>query len=244
MEIKTFKDHESLSAAVAAEILATLKNKPGAVICLASGETPRRTCQLLVELARRDKTDISQFTFIGLDEWVGIPPENAGSCHYFFQHELLDPLKIPNQQVHLFDGMSEDLREECTKMDAVIGEKGGIDLIVVGIGMNGHIGFNEPGVSFDNYSHVIDLDETTITVGQKYFTTPVSLQKGITLGLKHLLNAKKAILIANGTKKAGVIRDTVEQKVNNNFPATVMQQHANGFVMIDEGAASLLNQSK
>ena len=140
--------------------------------------------------------------------------------------------------------MSGDLREECTKMDAVIRNKGGIDLIVVGIGMNVHIGFNEPGVSFDNYSHVIDLDETTISVGQKYFNTPVSLQKGITLGLKHLLNAKKAILIANGTKKAGVIRDTVEQKVNNNFPATVMQQHANGFVMIDEGAASLLNQSK
>ena len=91
MEIKTFKDHESLSAAVAAEILATLKNKPGAVICLASGETPRRTCQLLVELARRDKTDTSQFTFIGLDEWVNIPPENAGSCHYFSSMNFWTP---------------------------------------------------------------------------------------------------------------------------------------------------------
>ncbi len=244
MEIKIFKDHESLSAAVAGEIVATVKSKPGAVICLASGETPRRTCQLVVELANRDKTDLSQFTFIGLDEWVGIPPENEGSCHYFFQHELLEPLKITNQQVHLFDGMSGDLHEECTKMDAVIKDKAGIDLVVVGIGMNGHIGFNEPGVSFDNYSHVIDLDETTISVGQKYFNTPVTLQKGITLGLKHLLNAKKAILIANGTKKAGVIRETVEQKINNTFPATVMQEHANGYVMIDEGAASLLNQSK
>jgi 6-phosphogluconolactonase/glucosamine-6-phosphate isomerase/deaminase len=129
-------------------------------------------------------------------------------------------------------------------MDAVIREKGGIDLMIVGIGMNGHIGFNEPGVSFDNYSHVIDLDETTLTVGQKYFKSKVNLQKGITLGLKHLLESKKVLLLANGKKKAEVIRRTAEENLTNTFPASIMQKHEHGIVMIDAEAASLLTQYK
>ena len=149
-------------------------------------------------------------------------------------------LNLSGNQVHLFDAMSDNLEEECLKMDAVILEKGVIDLMIVGIGMNGHIGFNEPGVSFDNYSHVIDLDETTITVGQKYFKTAATLQKGITLGLKHLQESKKVLLLANGIKKAEVIKKTVEGEVTNTFPASIMQTHSNGFVMIDEEAAGLL----
>ena len=123
-------------------------------------------------------------------------------------------------------------------------KKGGIDLMIVGIGMNGHIGFNEPGVSFDNYSHVIDLDDTTLSVGQKYFKSKVSLQKGITLGLKHLQESKKVLLLANGKKKAEVIRRTVEGDLTNSFPASIMQKHAHGIVMIDEEAASSLTQHK
>ena len=114
--------------------------------------------------------------------------------------------------------------------------------MIVGIGMNGHIGFNEPGVSFDNYSHVIELDDTTVTVGQKYFKSAVDLGKGITLGLKHLQESKKVLLIANGTKKAEVIKKTVEEKMTTSFPASIMQSHPNGFVMVDEQAAGLLNR--
>ena len=125
-------------------------------------------------------------------------------------------------------------------MDNIIFEKGGIDLMIVGIGMNGHIGFNEPGVSFDNYSHVIDLDDTTITVGQKYFKTAVHLKKELHLGLKHLQESKKVLLIANGTKKAEVIKKTVEEEITNSFPASIMQKHSNGFVMVDEEAAACL----
>jgi galactosamine-6-phosphate isomerase len=209
---------------------------------MASGETPRLTCKLLVEKAVKEKVNLSHITFIGLDEWVGIPPENDGSCHYFFHTEIFKPLQFSSSQVHLFDALSVNLEEECKKTDQLILEKGGIDLMIVGIGMNGHIGFNEPGVSFDNYAHVINLDETTITVGQKYFKTPVTLQKGITLGLKHLQQSKKVLLLANGTKKAGVIKKTVQGEVTNEFPASIMQTHANGFVMIDEEAAALLDR--
>jgi galactosamine-6-phosphate isomerase len=242
MHLKIYDDHQGLSDTAANEIVSLIRNKPGAVVCLASGETPRLTCQLLVQKLKNEKIDISQLTMIGLDEWVNVPPDSEGSCHYFFKNELINPLQIPEKQVHLFNAMSDKLQDECRKMDAVIRDKGGIDLMVVGIGMNGHIGFNEPGVSFDNYSHVIDLDDTTLTVGQKYFKSKVALQKGITLGLKHLQESKKVLLLANGTKKADVIRKTVEEKVTNTFPASIMQTHANGFVMVDKEAASLLKQ--
>jgi glucosamine-6-phosphate isomerase len=242
MQLKIYKDHQGLSDAAANEVIELVKNKPTAVVCMASGETPRLTCKLLVEKAVKQNVDLSRITFIGLDEWVGIPPENDGSCHYFFHTEIFKPLQLSSSQVHLFDAMSGNLDEECKKADKLILEKGGIDLMIVGIGMNGHIGFNEPGVSFDNYAHVISLDETTITVGQKYFKTAVTLQQGITLGLKHLQQTKKVLLLANGTKKAAVIKQTVEGKITNEFPASIMQTHANGFVMIDEEAAASLDR--
>jgi glucosamine-6-phosphate isomerase len=242
MTLNIYKDYHQLSDAAAVEIIELVKQKPDAVLCLASGETPRLTCRLLTEKVRQQKVDMSQCTFIGLDEWVGIPPSNEGSCRYFFHHELLGPLNFLESQVHLFDGISSNLEEECVKMDSVIFERGVIDLMIVGIGMNGHIGFNEPGVSFNNYSHVINLDETTITVGQKYFKEGAILKQGITLGLKHLQDAKKVLLLANGIKKAEVIKKKVEGEVTTNFPASIMQTHSNGFVMIDEEAASLLGR--
>ena len=128
-------------------------------------------------------------------------------------------------------------------MDKFINEKNGIDIMLVGIGMNGHIGFNEPGASFSNLSHVIELDEITKSVGQKYFNEQVELGKGITIGFKHLLNAKKVFLMANGSKKSDVIKKTVEGPVTENFPASIMQRHENGFVLIDDQAASLLSKT-
>lgn len=242
MTVKAYKDHHALSEEAADEIIDLVKNKPDAVLCLASGDTPRLTCQLFAKKASQEKLNLARITFIGLDEWVGIPPENEGSCHYFFQHELFDKLHFSSEQAHLFNALSPDLEKECKKMDKVIFDHGGIDLMIVGIGMNGHIGFNEPGVSFDNYSHVIELDNTTVTVGQKYFKTAVLLEKGITLGLKHLQESKKVLLIANGAKKAEVIKKTVEEKLTTSFPASIMQKHSNGFVMVDEQAAGLLNR--
>lgn len=242
MQLKVYKDYRELSEKTAGIIIDLIKSKPDAVICLASGDSPRLTCQIVAERGIKEQIDFSKFTFIGLDEWVGMPPANEGSCHYFFETLLVNPLQLSLSQVHLFDALSKDLLEECKKLDTVIAEKGGIDLMIVGIGMNGHIGFNEPGVSFDNYSHVIDLDETTITVGQKYFKDAVTLEKGITLGLKHLMNSKKAIVIANGNKKAPVIKQAVQGPVSNLFPASIIQQHEDGYVMIDEEAASLINK--
>jgi glucosamine-6-phosphate isomerase len=153
-------------------------------------------------------------------------------------------LKFRKEQVYLFDALSKDPQEECVKMDEVIFGKDGIDLMVVGIGMNGHIGFNEPGTSFENYAHIADLDETTVTVGQKYFKGHMNLKQGITLGLKHLLESKKVILMANGSKKADVVRKAVEGKVSQEFPASIIQLHSNCTLMVDEEAASRLEGTR
>lgn len=240
MQLNIYKDYKELSAHAANEIIECIKNNPAAVICLASGDTPKLTCSLFVQRVLEEKTDLSKCIFIGLDEWVGIPPENEGSCHHFFHSYLFKPLNLAPAQYYLFDALSNDLAEECTKMDAFIEGKGRIDLMMVGVGINGHIGFNEPGVSINNYAHVIELEETTQSVGQKYFNTPVRIDKGITLGLQYLLAAKRVIMLANGSKKAPVIKKAMQDEISTAFPATIMRMHSDGLLMIDEEAAALL----
>ena len=242
MQLKICNDYETLSSVAATEIIQVVKKKPDAVLCIAAGDTPRLTCVLLANKARQENIDFSKCTFIGLDEWVGIPPENEGSCGFFLQHMIFNPLHISPLKIHLFNAMSGDLEHDCKTMDNIIFQKGGIDLMLVGIGMNGHIGFNEPGVSFNKYSHVIDLDDATQTVGQKYFTENTMLKKGITLGLNHLVQSKKVILVANGAKKAEVIRKALEGEISEDMPASIVRLHPQSMVIIEEEAASLLTK--
>lgn len=240
MQLRIFKDYPALSDAVASEIVELAKSNPEAVFCFASGDTPRMAFTMLAAKAREEQVSFDRCTFIGLDEWVGIPPENEGSCHSFLHTTVFKSLHISPNKIHLFNAMSNELFKQCETMDKLIRDIGGIDLMVVGIGMNGHIGFNEPGIPFDKYSHVANLDETTQSVGQKYFKQNSSLKQGITVGLQHLMEAREVILMANGAKKAPIIKKAVEGEVNNDVPASIMQLHEQGWVMVDEEAASLL----
>jgi glucosamine-6-phosphate isomerase len=244
MKVITFKDYHELSEFAANDIADVIKLKPDLLLCMASGETPKLTCELLVKKLKEDKIDYSRIILIGLDEWVNVPPHNAGSCYHFFQTILIGPLSLEDSQYFLFNGLDPDLDNECAKMDKLINDNGGIDLMVVGIGMNGHIGFNEPGTSFNNFCCITALDEVTRSVGQKYFHEPTEIHKGITIGLAHLLNAKKVFLLANGLKKAALIKNAVEGSVTENFPASIIQKHDNGLVLIDEESGSLLNRTK
>ena len=244
MQLHICENYDALSTQTATEIIQLVKQKPDAVLCLASGDTPRLTYSMTAKMARDYGVDFTRCTFIGLDEWMGIPPDNEGSCHYFLQHQIFEPLKISNDHVHLFDALSANPEEECRKMDKIISDIGGIDLIVVGIGMNGHIGFNEPAESFGQYSRVVDLGVSTKLVGQKYFREQTSLTRGITLGLNHLLESKKAILVANGSKKADIIRKSFKEKITPHIPASILRNHSNGHVILDRTAASMLNQER
>lgn len=240
MKLTIEKDYESMSRHAARHVTELVIRKPDALICIAAGDTPKLMCKFIADTAAEKKIDFSKCYFVSLDEWVGISPQNEGSCQYFLRNNLFDPLDIPESNVRLFNPLANDLRDECVRMDEYIQSHGGIDLIVVGIGRNGHIGFNEPGVPFGKYAHVVALDETTQTVGQKYFREKTTLTKGITLGLQHLLDARRAILIANGTNKAAVIKQAIEGVVDPRMPASVIRNHQDAEVILDSDAASQL----
>lgn len=240
MEVKVFPNNELLSDFMADQLIDQLKKKPDALICFASGNSPKRSAELFVQKAKQINLDTTKFLFVGLDEWVGVSSSTKGSCHHDFNEWMFNPLGIQENQFHVFDGTTTDLAQACKDMDEFIAQHGGIDLMIVGIGMNGHIGFNEPGVDFNHLSHVVPLDEITATVGQQYFERVMELKYGITLGFQHLLQSKKVYLLANGSKKAEVIKRAVEGEVDTSFPASIMQHHANGFILVDEAAASLL----
>jgi glucosamine-6-phosphate isomerase len=240
MELKVFKDYTDLSAAAATIIIDCVKAKPGALLCFATGDSPKLTYQMVAEKAKNTKVDFSKCFMIGLDEWMGVSTGNTGSCHWFLHEYLFRRLGIGQSQVHLFDAFAKNEEGECDRMNRLIEEKGGIDLMVVGVGMNGHIGFNEPGTDIDSLVHVAQLEETTKTIGQKYFRDKVIIDKGITVGLKQVMQAGELLMLANGKKKAPVIRRAMEEKINTGFPATLIRQHNNSFLMVDKEAASEL----
>lgn len=238
MQLQTFKDPEQLATHTAKHIIDLVKTKPTATLILTSGDTPVLTYKKIVELAK--PTDFEQVTVVGLDEWVGIPASSEGSCRYIVEENLLKPLGMKPTQYTFFDSMTADLESECKRVDDLLFSKGGADLIIVGVGVNGHIGLNEPGYGFDNYCHVSELADITITIGQKYFKENTSLTQGITIGLKHLLEAKVAILIATGERKSEVLKQTFDQEPNVELPSTVFKLHTNSYVWVDEAAAKLL----
>lgn len=242
MNFIIYPTQHELANAAASEMIALLKNKPNAVICMASGNSPKLTCDSFAKLVQSNTVDTGQFFFIGLDEWIGIPPNTKGSCHYDFQERIFNPFNLDASRYHLFNSLADDLQKECLKMDSIIAEKGGIDLMIVGIGMNGHIGFNEPGTEFSLRSHVVSLHPLTSSVGQQYFDVPMKLEKGITLGFEHLLNTHRVLLLANGNAKASVIKQAVEGPITKDLPASVLQQHKNACIMIDEEAGAMLSK--
>lgn len=238
MQIQTFQNPEQLATHTANYIIDLVKNKPNATLILTSGDTPVLTYKKIVELA--NPADFEQVTIIGLDEWVGIPATSKGSCRYIVEENLLKPLGVNPSKYTFFDSMSTNLESECKRVDELLFSKGGADMIIVGVGLNGHIGLNEPGYSFENYCHVSELADVTIQIGQKYFKENTPLTQGITIGLKHLLEAKVAILIATGERKAEVLKQTIDQEPSVELPSTVFKLHKNSFLWIDEAAAQLL----
>jgi glucosamine-6-phosphate isomerase len=240
MTIQKFPDHATLSQHTAEHLAAIINQKPTATLCLASGDTPIETYHRFVNLVKDGRVDVSQCTFVGLDEWVGFGPDDFGSCSFYVFRDLFNPLNLRLDQVHVFDAKASDLAAECARIDAVIAERGGLDVLLVGMGMNGHIALNEPGTPFTLGCHVVELAESTKTVGQKYFETETSLSHGITLGLRHLTDAKEVILLVSGEKKAPVLQEALQGPVTEQVPASIMQTHPNALVWVDEAAGSLL----
>lgn len=240
-KISIYSDYESLSRAAANRVIELLKEKPTAAICLPSGSTPHGMFRELVSAHKAERADFSQCTFIGLDEWIGLGANDDGSCRDLLDKDFLVPIELREDQIVFFDGLADDPLAECERINQAIALAGGLDLIVLGVGMNGHLALNEPGTSFDTYAHVSVLDITTVQVGQKYFKETTALSKGITVGIKHILEAKTAILIASGNAKASVVKRAIESPVITDFPASVLQEHANAEFILDRDAAELID---
>lgn len=242
MVVRIYENYETLSEQAAQLLVEQVKSNPFSNIVLAAGDSPRLTYQLFVRKLLEQHIDYRNCHFIGLDEWLDVAPENTGSCHYFLKTNIIEPLSVPATHFHLFNALTSNQDEECERMDSVVRELNGIDAMVVGIGMNGHIGFNEPGVPFDLYAHVVDLDENTQAVGQKYFNAPTTLRSGISLGMKHLMESKKVFALASGKKKSTIIARLLKEEINNRVPASILRQHKNSWLLLDEDAASDISQ--
>lgn len=233
MQVKTYNDYSELSRATADLIGSTIKKKPYSLICIASGHTPIGVFKCLIE----DDLDLSKVTFVSLDEWLGIDPSDAGSCISMLRKDFFNHIKIREQQIEMFD-VNADPISECARINDLIAANGGLDVMLVGLGLNGHIGMNEPGTSFRSYAHTSVLAEATKTSGQKYFEKPTTLSKGITLGLRHFAESRLPILMANGTKKAAIISQVINSKPTEDIPATIVHNIPQALVMIDKEAAS------
>lgn len=246
MKIDFYPNYPQLAAGVSEYIINFIRENPRSLLCFAGGDTPVPIYRLLVQAVEEKKVDFGECRFVGLDEWVGISPHEQGSCRLLLDQEFFNPLRIQEEKICFFDGDAVDLEQECKKIDLFVDRYGPIDLILLGIGVNGHLGFNEPGSSWKNRAHVVELQPITCEVGQKYFFQTQKLSKGITLGLEQIGQARAAVLVANGPKKASIIKELVACDPHENLPASILKTHPDSHFFIDEqagsGIAKLTNQ--
>jgi galactosamine-6-phosphate isomerase len=240
MKVVVSHSYEAMSKEALCNILEIIKDRPNPVICTASGDSPAGLYKELVEIVSKNQIDVSNWHFIGLDEWAGMNGNDNGSCRYHLNQQLYNPLKISEEQICFFDGRANSLEDECSKIENHIKHSGGIDVAIVGLGINGHVGMNEPGTSPLLKSHVADIDPLTQQVGQKYFKEQVSLEKGLTLGIASMMEARNVVLVVSGSKKAEILQHVLEGEISEQIPASLLRNHQSFFVFADKAAGLFL----
>lgn len=215
-----------------------LAQKPDALLCLPAGNTAISTYQEMVRMVETGELDVSQARFVSLDDWVGLSEDaREDDCTHFMKRHCYGPLNIPEEHMTLFNTDAKDLEAECRKIDQVIFDNGGIDFMLLGLGMNGHLGLNEPGADFHNYSHLMGLSDVTKSVGQKYFSHETTLTGGITIGIQHMFEAKQVVLQICGEHKKDIVRRMYTTGVSTDLPGSVFQVLPNSRVIMDADAA-------
>lgn len=210
-------DLEAMSRKSAELIAGTLPAKPDALFSFAAGSTAERTYAILKEMQDAGEIDFSQAKFVALDEWLDLADESE-NCDGFMRKHFYGPLGIRQEQITRFDIHAEDLEAACKAVDGYIHAQGGIDLMLLGVGMNGHLGLNEPGTDFGLYAHVVELDLVTAQVGQKYFTGGMALTRGITLGVRHMFECRHVVLQIGDPHKMGIVEKLYRTAPPRNCP--------------------------
>ncbi len=241
MRIIRAKDYDDMSRKAANIIAAQITMKPDCVLGLATGSTPIGTYKELVAAYENGDLDFSQITTVNLDEYKGITRENDQSYYYFMNDNLFSKVNIRKDYTFLPDGMEPDSKKACEEYDAIIEKVGGQDLQLLGLGHNGHIGFNEPADVFKYGTHCVDLTESTILANQRFFASYDDVPKqAYTMGIKTIMQAKKILVVVSGKDKAAILKEVVEGPVTPKVQASVLQLHNDVIIVADEDALSLL----
>lgn len=242
MTVKIFKNDDHASRAAADLIIAQITKKPSSVLGLPTGGTPVKTYKTLAEACNEGRVSFKDVKTFNLDEYVGLSPSHEQSYHYFMNDNLFNHIDILIENTNLPCDGGDINDAEAALYDERIKEAGGIDFQLLGVGNNGHIAFNEPGVAFDSLTHKQKITEDTIKANARFFggDTQKVPRYAVTLGIKGIMNAGKIVLLAFGKGKAQAIYDTVRGPVTNGVPSSILQLHPDCTLLLDEEAASLL----
>ena len=237
MRIYQEADYEAMSRRAAGIIAAELVRKPNCVLGLATGSTPVGTYKLLAEGNRRGDFSFREVTTVNLDEYKGLAPDHEQSYRYFMRTNLFDRVDVLPERTHVPDGLARDAEAECARYDALVEGLGYADLQLLGLGRNGHIGFNEPGESFVKPTHVVDLTESTIEANARFFDSPDEVpRQALTMGVGVIMAARRVLLIACGEDKAEALYQAVCGPITPKCPASILQLHGDVVIAADKAA--------
>ncbi|AXI38311.1 glucosamine-6-phosphate deaminase [Bacillaceae bacterium ZC4] len=243
MEIIKVKDYEEMSEKAANIVIEHMKSLKRPVIGFATGSTPIGLYNCLVKKYQQKEVSFKHATTFNLDEYVGLPKENKNSYHYYMHENLFQHIDIQPENVHIPNGMAEDLEQECMTYDRLI-SKNKIDIQILGLGLNGHIGFNEPGTSFKSRTHIVKLDQSTRKANARFFQSIDEVPtKAITMGIETIMESKKILLLVSGKKKADALARLLgNSDISEEFPASILRQHNDVTVIADEEALKKINE--
>ena len=237
MKIYKAKDYKDMSRKAANIISAQVIMKPNCVLGLATGSTPIGTYDQLVEWYNKGDLDFSEVTTVNLDEYKGLPRTNDQSYYYFMHQHLFDRVNIDPERTNVPNGMEPDAEKECGRYEELIRSLGGVDLQLLGLGHNGHIGFNEPGEAFEKETHCVDLTESTIEANKRFFASADDVPKqAYTMGIKTIMQAKKILIVVNGENKADIVERAFFGPVTQEVPASILKLHNDVTLVGDEAA--------
>ena len=241
MRIIQADHYDEMSKKAATIIKSLVLLKPDCVLGLAAGDTPLGMYRELIEMYERKEVDFSEVTMFSVDEYCGLDKESHQSYHYYMNHNFFQYINVKKTNTFIPNGMAKDLPEECRSYEQLIKDRGGIDLQVLGIGANGHIGFNEPDVEFRIETHLVQLDDRTIKANARFFSTKEEVPTtAISMGIKTILNARRLLLLASGESKAVPVQKAIQGGINPQVPASIIQLHPDAILILEKKAAKLL----
>ena len=241
MKVYRAEDYTSMSRRAANILSAQVILKPDSVLGLATGSTPVGMYRQLINWYDKGDIDFSQTRTVNLDEYLGLAPDHEQSYRHFMQENLFDHINIRPENTHVPDGLAPDPEEECRRYNQIIAGLGGIDLQVLGMGHNGHIGFNEPEEAFELETHVVDLTQDTIRANARFFSSPDQVpRRAITMGIKSIMQARQILVVVSGADKADIVRRAFAGPVTPLVPASILQMHPHLSLVGDEAALSQL----